>query len=55
LRLGEGTGAALGISIVDASIKILKEMATFKEANVSEKEHDERFRDRAPVPDARSA
>ena len=38
LRLGEGTGAALGISIVEAAIKILTQMATFKEAGVSEKE-----------------
>ena len=38
LRLGEGTGAALGISIVEASLKILDEMATFSEAGVSEKE-----------------
>jgi len=37
MRLGEGTGAALGISIVDASCKILREMATFEEAGVSEK------------------
>jgi nicotinate-nucleotide--dimethylbenzimidazole phosphoribosyltransferase len=37
LRLGEGTGAALGISIVEASIKILTQMATFVEAGVSEK------------------
>lgn len=35
LRLGEGTGAALGISIVEASVKILTQMATFKSANVS--------------------
>ena len=38
LRLGEGTGAALGISLVEASLKILDEMATFSEAGVSEKE-----------------
>jgi nicotinate-nucleotide--dimethylbenzimidazole phosphoribosyltransferase len=38
LRLGEGTGAALGICIADAAIKILTQMATFKEAGVSEKE-----------------
>ncbi|RJS75929.1 nicotinate-nucleotide--dimethylbenzimidazole phosphoribosyltransferase, partial [Methanophagales archaeon] len=38
MRLGEGTGAALGISIVDASCKILREMATFEEAGVSERE-----------------
>jgi nicotinate-nucleotide--dimethylbenzimidazole phosphoribosyltransferase len=37
LRLGEGTGAALGIGLADAAIKILTEMATFKSANVSEK------------------
>jgi nicotinate-nucleotide--dimethylbenzimidazole phosphoribosyltransferase len=37
LRLGEGTGAALGISILEAAVKILNEMATFKSANVSEK------------------
>jgi len=37
MRLGEGTGAALAISIVEASCKILDEMATFGEAGVSEK------------------
>ena len=37
LRLGEGTGAALAINIVDASCKILTEMATFGSAGVSEK------------------
>jgi nicotinate-nucleotide--dimethylbenzimidazole phosphoribosyltransferase len=37
LRLGEGTGAALGIFLVEASLKILNEMATFAEARVSEK------------------
>ena len=36
LRLGEGTGAALGMDIVDSAIKIFTEMATFEEANVSE-------------------
>lgn len=36
MRLGEGTGAALGMSIVEASTKILKEMATFADAGVSE-------------------
>ncbi|MDY6861951.1 MAG: nicotinate-nucleotide--dimethylbenzimidazole phosphoribosyltransferase [Thermodesulfobacteriota bacterium] len=35
MRLGEGTGSALGISIADAGIKILKQMATFKNAGVS--------------------
>ena len=37
LRLGEGTGAALGILLVEASLKILDEMATFGEAGISEK------------------
>lgn len=37
LRLGEGTGAALGISLVEASIKIMTQMATFESAGVSEK------------------
>jgi len=37
LRLGEGTGAALGIFFAEASIKLLDEMATFAEAGVSEK------------------
>lgn len=37
LRLGEGTGGALGIGLADAAIKILTQMATFKSANVSEK------------------
>lgn len=38
MRLGEGTGAALGISLVEASVKILKEMKTFDEAGVSDKD-----------------
>jgi len=37
LRLGEGTGGALGIGLADAAIKVLTQMATFKSANVSEK------------------
>lgn len=37
LRLGEGTGACLGMSLVCAAIKILMEMATFDEAGVSER------------------
>ncbi len=38
MRLGEGTGAALGISLAEAACKILSEMATFSEAGVSEKQ-----------------
>ena len=37
LRLGEGTGAALGVSLADVACKILREMATFGEAGVSGK------------------
>lgn len=36
LRLGEGTGAALAMGLIDAGLKILNEMATFAEAGVSE-------------------
>jgi len=36
MRLGEGTGAALGIAIVEAAVKTLAEMATFAEAGISE-------------------
>ena len=38
LRLGEGTGACLGMGLVQASIKILTEMATFDEAGVTDRE-----------------
>jgi len=38
LRLGEGTGAALAFHFVEASTRILREMATFDEAGVSDKE-----------------
>jgi nicotinate-nucleotide--dimethylbenzimidazole phosphoribosyltransferase len=38
LRLGEGTGAAIGISLAEAACKILSEMATFAEAGVADKE-----------------
>jgi nicotinate-nucleotide--dimethylbenzimidazole phosphoribosyltransferase len=37
LRLGEGTGAALGLSLAEASCQILREMATFDQAGVSER------------------
>jgi nicotinate-nucleotide--dimethylbenzimidazole phosphoribosyltransferase len=35
LRLGEGTGACLGIELVQVALKVLTEMATFDEAGVS--------------------
>ena len=37
MRLGEGTGAAIGINIAEAAVKILNEMATFSSAGVSTK------------------
>jgi nicotinate-nucleotide--dimethylbenzimidazole phosphoribosyltransferase len=37
MRLGEGTGAALAISLSETSTRILSEMATFAEAGVSDK------------------
>jgi nicotinate-nucleotide--dimethylbenzimidazole phosphoribosyltransferase len=36
LRLGEGTGAALGIFLAESSVNLLREMATFSEAGVSD-------------------
>jgi nicotinate-nucleotide--dimethylbenzimidazole phosphoribosyltransferase len=38
MRLGEGTGAVLGISLAEAAVRILAEMSTFTEAGVSERE-----------------
>jgi nicotinate-nucleotide--dimethylbenzimidazole phosphoribosyltransferase len=35
LRLGEGTGAALAMFMIEAGLRIYKEMATFSEAGVS--------------------
>jgi nicotinate-nucleotide--dimethylbenzimidazole phosphoribosyltransferase len=35
MRLGEGTGAALGMTLLDAAVKIINEMATFEEAQVA--------------------
>jgi nicotinate-nucleotide--dimethylbenzimidazole phosphoribosyltransferase len=36
MRLGEGTGAALAMTLLDAAVKVYKEMATFEQAHVSE-------------------
>ena len=38
MRLGEGTGAALAMSLAEAACKTLDEMATFGEAGVSDKD-----------------
>lgn len=40
MRLGEGTGAALGIAIVEAAVRSMAEMATFAEAGVSTIENE---------------
>jgi nicotinate-nucleotide--dimethylbenzimidazole phosphoribosyltransferase len=37
MRLGEGTGAVLAMGLVEASARVINEMATFAEAGVSEK------------------
>jgi nicotinate-nucleotide--dimethylbenzimidazole phosphoribosyltransferase len=36
MRLGEGTGAALAMGLIEAGVKILNEMATFADAGVTE-------------------
>jgi nicotinate-nucleotide--dimethylbenzimidazole phosphoribosyltransferase len=36
MRLGEGTGAALSFTLIDAALKIVREMSTFDEAGVSD-------------------
>jgi nicotinate-nucleotide--dimethylbenzimidazole phosphoribosyltransferase len=36
LRLGEGTGAALAMPLIDAALRLLAEMATFEDAGVSD-------------------
>ena len=36
MRLGEGTGAALGMGLVESAVRLLNEMATFAAAGVAE-------------------
>jgi len=38
MRLGEGTGAALAMSMVEAALRIFTEMATFEQAGVSQQD-----------------
>ena len=40
MRLGEGTGAALAMHVVEAAARCLAEMATFAEAGVSERDEE---------------
>jgi nicotinate-nucleotide--dimethylbenzimidazole phosphoribosyltransferase len=40
LRLGEGTGAALSMQVIEGAVKIYNEMATFSGAHVSEKREE---------------
>lgn len=41
MRLGEGSGAVLALSLIEAAVKVLAEMATFAEAEVSESDKEE--------------
>ena len=38
MRLGEGTGGALAMSIIEGAVRIFKEVLTFEEAGVADKE-----------------
>jgi nicotinate-nucleotide--dimethylbenzimidazole phosphoribosyltransferase len=40
MRLGEGTGAALAMHIVEAACRVLDEMVTFQEAGVMDLEEE---------------
>jgi nicotinate-nucleotide--dimethylbenzimidazole phosphoribosyltransferase len=40
MRLGEGTGAVLAFHLIEAGLRVLREMATFSEAQVSKKSED---------------
>lgn len=40
MRLGEGTGAVIGMSFLEAGVKVYSEMATFQNAGVSQKRNN---------------
>ena len=41
MRLGEGTGAALAIGVIESALRLYNEMATFESAQVSEEPNDD--------------
>ncbi|HEB12463.1 MAG TPA: nicotinate-nucleotide--dimethylbenzimidazole phosphoribosyltransferase [Actinobacteria bacterium] len=41
MRLGEGTGAVLALTVIEAAAKLLTEMATFEQAGVSREKREE--------------
>ena len=46
MRLGEGTGGALAMSVIQGAVRVFKEVMTFEEAGVADKESQ----DAAPIP-----
>ena len=38
MRLGEGTGGALAMSVIEGAVRIFKDVLTFSEAGVQDKE-----------------
>ena len=46
LRLGEGTGAAMAMHLVEDAVAVLDEMATFAEAGVSSRSSENAVVDR---------
>jgi len=40
MRLGEGTGGALAMNVIEAAAKVITEVMTFQEAGVPEKHDD---------------
>jgi nicotinate-nucleotide--dimethylbenzimidazole phosphoribosyltransferase len=36
MRLGEGSGAVLAFPLIEAAVKVMREMATFADAGVSQ-------------------
>jgi nicotinate-nucleotide--dimethylbenzimidazole phosphoribosyltransferase len=37
MRLGEGTGGALAMNIIESAVRVFKEVLTFEEAGVADK------------------